>query len=133
MDLSRTLDEEAVRGLPAGVRDPELGASIVDLGMLRDVEVSPDGDVRVKVALTTAGCPLRGQIKADVISKVNGLAGVRGIEVEDAEMTQAEPAAGTQRARLEATGRAPDTEVGATTRVIAIASGKGGVGKSSVT
>jgi ATP-binding protein involved in chromosome partitioning len=133
MESSPTLDEAAVRGILAGVRDPELGASIVDLGMLRDVEVSADGDVRVKVALTTAGCPLRGQIKADVISKVHGLAGVREVEVEYAEMTQAERSAVMQRARLEASKRAPDTEVGATTRVIAVASGKGGVGKSSVT
>jgi ATP-binding protein involved in chromosome partitioning len=133
MDLSRTLDEEAVRGILAGVRDPELGASIVDLGMLRDVVVSPDGDVRVQVALTTAGCPLRGQIKADVISKVHGLAGVRDVTVEYAEMTQAERSAVMQRARLEAAKRAPDTEIAATTRVIAVASGKGGVGKSSVT
>jgi ATP-binding protein involved in chromosome partitioning len=133
MEPTRTLDEAAVRGILAGVRDPELGASIVDLGMLREVEVSPDGDVRVKVALTTAGCPLRGQIKADVISKVHGLAGVRDVEVDYAEMTQAERSAVMQRARLEATKRAPETEIGATTRVIAIASGKGGVGKSSVT
>ncbi|HEX4490749.1 MAG TPA: Mrp/NBP35 family ATP-binding protein [Acidimicrobiia bacterium] len=126
-------DATAVRSILAGVRDPELGASIVDLGMLRDVEVSPDGDVRVKVALTTAGCPLRGQIKADVISKVHGLPGVRAVDVEYAEMTQAERSAVMQRARLEATNRAPETEVGATTRVLAIASGKGGVGKSSVT
>jgi ATP-binding protein involved in chromosome partitioning len=133
MESSPALDEAAVRGILAGVRDPELGASIVDLGMLREVVVSPDGDVRVKVALTTAGCPLRGQIKADVISKVHGLAGVRDVEVEYAEMTQPERSAVMQRARLEASKRAPDTEIGATTRVIAIASGKGGVGKSSVT
>jgi ATP-binding protein involved in chromosome partitioning len=132
MDLSPALDEEAVRGILAGVRDPELGASIVDLGMLRDVDVSPDGDVRVQVALTTAGCPLRGQIKADVISKVHGLAGVRDVTVEYAEMTQAERSAVMQRARVEAAKRAPDTEIAATTRVIAVASGKGGVGKSSV-
>ena len=74
-DTPGVLSEAAVRGILAGVRDPELGASIVDLGMLRDVEVSPGGDVKVQVALTTAGCPLRGQIKADVISKVHGLAG----------------------------------------------------------
>jgi ATP-binding protein involved in chromosome partitioning len=133
MESSGTLDVAAVRSILAGVRDPELGASIVDLGMLRDVEVSPDGDVRVKVALTTAGCPLRGQIKADVISKVHGLAGVRDVEVEYAEMTQAERSAVMQRARREASNRAPETEVSATTRVIAVASGKGGVGKSSVT
>ena len=133
MESSPTLDEAAVRGILAGVRDPELGASIVDLGMLRDVEVSPDGDVRVQVALTTAGCPLRGQIKADVISKIHGLEGVRDVTVDYAEMTQAERTAVMQRARLEAVNRAPDTEIAATTRVIAVASGKGGVGKSSVT
>jgi ATP-binding protein involved in chromosome partitioning len=133
MESSPALTEDAVRGILAGVRDPELGASIVDLGMLRDVEVSPDGDVRVQVALTTAGCPLRGQIKADVISKVHGLAGVRDVTVDYAEMTQAERTAVMQRARLEAANRAPDTEIAATTRVIAVASGKGGVGKSSVT
>ena len=65
MAISRALDEAAVRGILAGVRDPELGASIVDLGMLREVEVSPDGDVRVKVALTTAGCPLRFRRNAE--------------------------------------------------------------------
>ena len=51
-----------VRGMLAGVIDPELHASIVDLGMVDDVAVDPDGDVTVKVALTTAGCPLRAQI-----------------------------------------------------------------------
>ena len=55
-----------VRGVLAGVLDPELHASIVDLGMVHDVEVGPDGDVIVKVALTTAACPLRGQIGNDV-------------------------------------------------------------------
>src|SRR6202049_1474173 len=132
MQSSPALDAAAVRSILAGVRDPELGASIVDLGMLRDVEVTPDGDVRVKVALTTAGCPLRGQIKADVISKVHGLAGVRDVEVEYAEMTQAERSAVMQRARLEASNRAPETEISATTSVIAIARRQGGVGKWGV-
>ena len=61
----------------AGVIDPELHASIVDLGMVDDVRVDPDGDVIVKVALTTAGCPLRVQISQDVESKVRGLPGRR--------------------------------------------------------
>jgi ATP-binding protein involved in chromosome partitioning len=124
---------EAVRAIVRGVRDPELGASIVDLGMLKDVRVSPDGDVTVKIALTTAGCPLRGQIRSDVVSKVHGLPGVRDVEVEYGELTQEERTLLMQRARLEAQQRAPDTQVRATTRVIAVASGKGGVGKSSVT
>ena len=116
-----------------GVIDPELHASIVDLGMVRDIDVTPDGEVTVTVALTTAGCPLRGQIKNDVESKVRGLAGVTDVHVEYGEMTQAERSAVMQRARWEARENAPDTEVPGTTRVLAVASGKGGVGKSSVT
>jgi ATP-binding protein involved in chromosome partitioning len=117
----------------AGVIDPELHASIIDLGMVDDVTVSDDGHVRVKVALTTAGCPLRGQIKADVESKVRGLPGVTDVDVEYGEMTPEQKTAAMQRARFQARENAEPTEVPATTRVIAIASGKGGVGKSSVT
>jgi ATP-binding protein involved in chromosome partitioning len=122
-----------VRGVLAGVLDPELHASIVDLGMVKDVDVAADGTVRVKVALTTAGCPLRGQIANDVRSKVAGLPGVTAVDVEYGEMTQAERSALMQRARLHASRNAPPTEVPSTTRVLAIGSGKGGVGKSSVT
>jgi ATP-binding protein involved in chromosome partitioning len=124
---------EAVRGMLAGVLDPELRASIVDLGMVHGVDVSPDGDVTVKVALTTAACPLRGQIGNDVKSKIAGLPGVRDVNVEYDEMTQAERSNVMQRARLQASQSAPPTEISATTRVIAVGSGKGGVGKSSIT
>jgi ATP-binding protein involved in chromosome partitioning len=122
-----------VRRTLAGVLDPELRASIVDLGMVHDVRVDPDGVVLVKVALTTAACPLRGQIGTDVKSKVAGLPGVTEVRVEYDEMTQEERSALMQRARLTASQAAPPTEVAPTTRVIAIGSGKGGVGKSSVT
>ena len=122
-----------VRAILAGVLDPELHASITDLEMVRDVEVTEDGAVTVKVALTTAGCPLRGQIQRDGESKVHGLPGVRDVSVEYGEMTQDEKSAVMQRARWEARERAPETEISASTRVLAIASGKGGVGKSSVT
>jgi ATP-binding protein involved in chromosome partitioning len=124
---------DAVRHVLGGVLDPELRASIVDLGMVKDVAVRPGGIVRVKVALTTAACPLRGQIATDVRSKVHGLPGVVDVEVEYGEMTQEERSALMQRARLQASQNPPDTEVPPTTRVIAIGSGKGGVGKSSVT
>lgn len=117
----------------AGVIDPELHASIIDLGMVDGVTVSDDGRVHVKVALTTAGCPLRGQIKADVESKVRGLPGVTDVTVEYGEMTPEQKTAAMQRARFQARENAEPTEVPATTRVLAIASGKGGVGKSSVT
>jgi ATP-binding protein involved in chromosome partitioning len=122
-----------VRGVLAGVLDPELRASIIELGMVHDVRVAPNGDVVVKVALTTAACPLRGQIGTDVRSKVAGLAGVGEVTVEYDEMTQDERSALMQKARLRASQSAPTTEVPATTRVIAIGSGKGGVGKSSIT
>src|SRR5438270_5118513 len=122
-----------VRGVLKGVLDPELRASIVDLGMVHDIRVSASGDVVVKVALTTATCPLRGQIDTDVRSKVAGIPGVGAVDVEYDEMTQDERSALMQKARLRASQSAPPTEVPATTRVIAIGSGKGGVGKSSIT
>jgi ATP-binding protein involved in chromosome partitioning len=107
--------------------------SIVELDMVRAVEVSASGDVLVTVALTTAGCPLRGQIGNDVRSKVAGLPGVNDVRVEYGEMTQEQRSLVMQKARLRASQSAPATEVAATTRVIAIGSGKGGVGKSSIT
>jgi ATP-binding protein involved in chromosome partitioning len=122
-----------VRHVLAGVLDPELRASIVDLGMVHDIVVDLNGDVTVKVALTTAACPLRGQISTDVRSKVAGLPGVGEVRVEYDEMTKEERSALMQRARLAASQSAPPTEIAPTTRVIAVGSGKGGVGKSSIT
>src|SRR5713101_948455 len=126
-----TVDD--VRHMLGGVIDPELHASIVDLGMVDAVRVEPDGSVMVRVALTTAGCPLRVQIRQDVESKVRGLPGVTAVNVEYGEMTQEQKSAAMQRARFNARENAAPTEVPSTTRVLAIASGKGGVGKSSVT
>jgi ATP-binding protein involved in chromosome partitioning len=124
---------EDVRRMLAGVIDPELHASIVELGMVDDVRVEPDGLVVVKVALTTAGCPLRTQIKQDVESKVRGLPGVSDVRVDYGEMTAEQKSATMQRARWNAREQSAPTEVPSTTRVLAVASGKGGVGKSSVT
>lgn len=117
----------------AGVMDPELHASITDLGMVDDVQVAPDGFVVVNIALTTLGCPLRAEIKKEVQSKVRGLLGVTKVDVHYIEMTQEQRTAAMQAARWNARESAPTTEISATTRVLAIASGKGGVGKSSVT
>ncbi|MGZ6972589.1 MAG: Mrp/NBP35 family ATP-binding protein [Acidimicrobiia bacterium] len=124
---------EDVRGMLAGVMDPELHASIVDLGMVDDVQVAPSGLVVVNIALTTLGCPLRAEIKKEVQSKVRGLPGVTQVDVHYIEMTQEQRTAAMQAARWNARENAPTTEISATTRVLAIASGKGGVGKSSVT
>src|SRR5215510_6989625 len=122
-----------VRGILRGVIDPELHASIVDLGMVDDVRVADDGRVTVTVALTTAGCPLRVQIKRDVESKIRGLRGVTAVDVLYGEMTAEQKSAAMQRARWNAREHAAPTEVPPEARVLAVASGKGGVGKSSIT
>src|ERR1019366_3633338 len=124
------LSPDDVRRILAGVMDPELQASIVELDMVGDITVGEDGVVTVQVALTTAGCPLRDQIKADVASKVRGLPGVTDVVVEYGEMTPEQKSAAMGRARWNARENAEPTEVSAQTRVLAIASGKGGVGKS---
>jgi len=124
---------EAVMATLRGVVDPELGADIVELGMVNGVVVNDDGWVEVTVALTISGCPLRVQIRDDVQSKVSGLPGVTGVKVHFGEMNQEQRSQVMQRARKSAANRAPATEVPLTARVLAVASGKGGVGKSSVT
>jgi ATP-binding protein involved in chromosome partitioning len=116
-----------------GVIDPELGGNVVDLGMVPEVTISPDGDVRVVVKLTIAGCPLRAQIRKDVEARVAHHPGVRSVSIEWGEMTPDERSDVMLKARWHAREHAPDTEIPQGTRVLAIASGKGGVGKSSVT
>jgi len=115
------------------VIDPELHSSIVDLGMVRDVAVDEDGLISVEIALTIASCPLRGQIEGDVESRLRGLPGATGVEIRTTAMTASERASLMAKARKQAAERAPETEVPLTTRILAVASGKGGVGKSSVT
>ena len=123
---------EEVRERLRAVIDPELGDTIVDLGMVRGIAV--DGDsVEVQVALTIASCPLRSQIEADVVRHVETLDWVSAVEVRVATMDAEERAAVMARARWKAREDAPETAVPANARVLAIASGKGGVGKSSVT
>ena len=124
---------EMVTDLLRAVIDPELGGNIVDLGMVPTVDVSDQGDVTVSVKLTIAGCPLRAQIKKDVESRIAVHPGVGDVRIEWGEMTSEERSAVMSRARWEAREKAPDTEIPASTRILAIASGKGGVGKSSVT
>jgi ATP-binding protein involved in chromosome partitioning len=116
-----------------GVIDPELGSDIVELGMAKRATVDPDGTVTVRLALTTAGCPLRAQIQRDVRARIGSLPGVTEVKLDWTELTQAEKAAAMAKARWNKAESAPDTEVPATTKVVMIASGKGGVGKSSVT
>ncbi len=120
-------------GLLRGVVDPELGSDIVELGMAKGVRVDDDGVVHVTVALTTSGCPLRAQIQKDIRSRVGGLPGVTRVRMDWTELTQDEKATAMDRARRNIAERAEQSNIPARTRVVMIASGKGGVGKSSVT
>lgn len=115
-----------------GVLDPELGSDIVDLGMVQSVSISPDGSVTVGVALTIAACPMRGRIEDDVIRKVSALDGVKSVNVETRTMDDKQRSALMSIARQRAREHAEPTSVSPLTRVVAIGSGKGGVGKSSV-
>ncbi len=125
------LSIEAVRQALTGVIDPELGADIVELGMVREV-VLDDGVVSVEVALTAAACPLRAQLQADVERQVKALVGVKRVEVRTGVMDAADRSELMARARLRAQDRALSTDIPARAKVLAVASGKGGVGKSSI-
>jgi len=129
------------------VHDPELHRSIVDLGMVKQVNIAADGRVHVQVALTVAGCPLRNEIQNRVTGAVAALPGVTGVGLDFTVMTDQEreqvrmlvhgdpgASAGHDHAHGHAEGRKiPFAEPGCKTRPLLISSGKGGVGKSSVT
>ena len=146
MPVTRDQVLEALRP----VQDPELHRSIVDLDMVRDINVGGDGSVSVLIALTVAGCPLRAEITSRVTAAVGALEGVDRVAVDMTVMTDDERAA--LKVKLGQGGHAghdhaghdhggqpvarkpiPFNEPGVKTRVLGIASGKGGVGKSSVT
>ncbi len=128
------------------VEDPELRRSIVDLGMVRDVRLGDDGSVGVLIALTVAGCPLRNEIQNRVGGAVTQVPGVTGFSLEFTVMTDQEReelraklgGGGHSHAGGQAHGHAegkavPFNAPGNKTRPLLISSGKGGVGKSSVT
>ena len=124
---------EEVTGLLRAVIGRELGADSVTVGMVPGVSVAADGVVTVGIKLTIGGCPLRAQIKKDVESRVAVHPGVRDVRIEWGEMSSEERTDVMLKARWNARENAADTAIAVTTRVLAIASGKGGVGKSSVT
>ena len=142
MSITRQDVIEALRP----VQDPELHRSIVDLDMVREISLELPV-VKVQIALTIPGCPLKAEIQSRVSTAVVGLEGVERVELDFTSMTDAErealrqqlhgdPAAtaGSQQAHGHAEGRSiPFADPGSRTRVLLIASGKGGVGKSSVT
>ncbi len=122
-----------LRSLLRGVVDPELGSDIVELGMVRDAAIDDAGAVVVTIALTTSGCPLRAQIQRDIRTRVGSAPGVTSVTLDWTEMTAAEKSSAMAKARFNVSQRNEETAIGPTTRVVLVASGKGGVGKSSVT
>jgi ATP-binding protein involved in chromosome partitioning len=127
--------ESQVREALRGVKDPEIGRPIEDIGMLKGIEVQ-DGVVRVNVLITIEGCPLKDRITQDVTAAIQPLEGVSKVEVGLSPMSPEEREALVQQLRGGKAG-APATpnkiSFPDSTAVIAVASGKGGVGKSSVT
>ncbi len=115
-----------------GVIDPELNLDIVSLGMAKGASVD-GGTVTITIALTTMGCPLRAQIKSDASARIASMPGVSEVRIDWTELDADEKALTMDRARKHAADTAGETAIAATTKVLAIASGKGGVGKSSVT
>jgi ATP-binding protein involved in chromosome partitioning len=125
---------DAVRAALAGVHDPEIRRPITELGMVKDVSVAADGGVVVAVWLTVAGCPLRDKITRDVTAAVSSVAGVSSVRVDLDVMSDEQRTALRRSLRGDAEEpKIPFAEPGSLTRVYCVASGKGGVGKSSVT
>ncbi len=123
---------DAVLALLRDVIDPELGSNIVELGMVKGTAVDAGGLVTVTVALTTMGCPLRAQIQRDVRNRVATLPGVSGVDISWTELSAEGKSKAMSIARRNVAENAPETEIPNTTKVLLIASGKGGVGKSSI-
>jgi ATP-binding protein involved in chromosome partitioning len=127
--------ESAVHAALATVQDPEIRRPITDLGMVRAVEIDPAGRAAVGILLTVAGCPLRDKLREDITAAVSAVAGITAVEIDFGVMST------EQRQSLQASLRGPAAaepvipfaQPGSRTRVFAVASGKGGVGKSSVT
>jgi ATP-binding protein involved in chromosome partitioning len=124
----------AVSAALARVQDPEIHRPITDLGMLDELTVADDGTVSVRVLLTVAGCPMREKLSTDVTAAVTAVPGVTGLQLDLGVMTDAQ----RTELRTKLRGDNPVNEIpfaqpGSRTRVYAVASGKGGVGKSSVT
>lgn len=133
MSTVSAVTESAIRTALSSVDDPELNRSITELGMVKSVEVD-GGDVAIEIYLTIAGCPMKNTLTENTRAAAEGVDGVRKVTVTTDVMSD------EQRRELRMTVRGSSTEPvipfaqpGSTTRVFAVASGKGGVGKSSVT
>lgn len=126
--------QEAIEAALERVIDPEIRRPVTQLGMVRSIDIADDGAVTIGLNLTVAGCPLKDTLTADTQREVGAVAGVTSVKVELGVMNDEERAA--LRTKLRggvAEPEIPFTKPGNLTRVYAVTSGKGGVGKSSVT
>ncbi|HEX5309562.1 MAG TPA: Mrp/NBP35 family ATP-binding protein [Solirubrobacteraceae bacterium] len=123
-------DPEQITEALKSVIDPELRRSIVELGMVRSIDISDNGVVDVTVSLTTAGCPIRGHFQTSVAQAVQALDGVTHVNVYFDVLSDAEKTALQQKLGR---GGLPDGALAQVANVICIGSGKGGVGKSTLT
>jgi ATP-binding protein involved in chromosome partitioning len=130
--MSPTVDQ--VTAALGSVLDPEIKKPITELGMVDTVDVRTDGSVAVKVLLTVAGCPMKDTLRRDVTAAVAAVEGVTGVDLELGVMSNEQRSAlQTQLRGGVAEKEIPFARPDSLTRVYAVASGKGGVGKSSVT
>ena len=126
--------EAEVRGALAKVDDPEIRKPITELGMVKSIGIDPDSNVHIEVYLTTAGCPLRTEITQRVSTAVADVPGVGAVSVELDGMSDEQRTELRKQLRGDSAEPViPFAQPGSLTRVYAVASGKGGVGKSSVT
>jgi ATP-binding protein involved in chromosome partitioning len=122
--------EQILKALEA-VIDPELRENIVELGMVRSIEAKDDGTVDVMVSLTTPGCPIRSHFQTAVVQSVGTLEGVRRVNVAFDVLNDQEK--GALQRKLGRPGGLPDGALARVANVVCIGSGKGGVGKSTIT
>lgn len=126
--------EDAVLEALATVNDPEIHRPITELGMVKSVDIDPDGVVAVTVYLTVSGCPMRETITRNVTDAVALVEGVSRVDVTlDVMSDEQRKDLATSLRGGTAEREVPFAKPGSLTRVYAVASGKGGVGKSSVT
>jgi ATP-binding protein involved in chromosome partitioning len=127
-------DLEQINAALATVNDPEIRRPITDLGMVESVVVDEQGSVAVTVLLTVSGCPLKDTITRDVTAAVSKVPGVTGVDLTLGVMSADQRSGLQEKLRGgQAQKEIPFSRPGSLTKVYAIASGKGGVGKSSVT
>jgi len=132
--MTTTTVEDAVRTALADVDDPEIHKPITELGMVKGVTVGPDGIAHVGIYLTVSGCPMRETITTRVTAAAQKVPGVNGVHVELDVMSDEQRTALRRNLRGDAAEPViPFALPGSLTRVYCVASGKGGVGKSSVT